>query len=78
MLFNSLSVCDRKLLIDALGYLLEATHLQGQIQGILLEVKELLNLHFANDSMLTPKLTQDSIEGILCCLENFARALEQC
>nr|KUM47385.1 hypothetical protein ABT39_MTgene5570 [Picea glauca]QHR89567.1 hypothetical protein Q903MT_gene3589 [Picea sitchensis] len=52
--------------VDALGYLFEATRLQGQIRGIyLLYGNQLLNVHFADDLALTPELTQHSVEGTI-------------
>jgi hypothetical protein len=61
---------------NALGYLLETARLQGQIRGISLPGgNQLLNVHFVDDSPLTPKLTQQSVEGTLLYLDTLAKAV---
>lgn len=60
---------------DALGYLLEAAQLQGQIRGILLPGGEqFINIPFHMWIILTLELTQDSVEGTLQQFRIFAEA----
>jgi len=48
---------------DTLGNLLQGARIQGQIKGISLpRGQEMLNIHFADDFVLSPKLTQSSVE----------------
>jgi hypothetical protein len=60
---------------DALGALWEAVRLQGKIIGIfLLDGKQLLNVHIAEDSILAPDLTQQSVDDIMLCLHTVVEA----
>ena len=46
--------------IDALGYLLEASRIAGQIRGILLtDSLEMVNSYFVDDSLLSIKADQE-------------------
>ena len=51
---------------DSLGYLIEATKMQGHIQGVLPhDDEQLLNAHLVDDFSLTLKLTQNYVEGTM-------------
>lgn len=55
---------------DALGYLLEASHIVRQIHSILLsDDLETVNNHFVDESLLSVRVEWDSIDGALPCLD---------
>jgi hypothetical protein len=60
---------------DSLGYLLEAAHIAGQVCRILLlDGSEMVNSHFADDSLLSLRVEQRSVDGALACLDTFCFA----
>lgn len=57
---------------NAFAYLLEATHIQGHVWGILLpNASKMVNNHFANDSLLSISVERSSIDGVRACLDLF-------
>jgi hypothetical protein len=53
---------------DALGYLLETARISRQVQGIMLpDGSEMVNNHFADDSLLLVRAEQTSVDGALAC-----------
>jgi hypothetical protein len=61
---------------NVLGYLLEADRLQEHIRGISLHgCNQLLNFHFVDDLALTPKMTQQFVEGTLLWLDTLTEAV---
>jgi len=62
--------------MDALGYLLESSHIHGHMQGILLSNdSKIVNNHFVDDSLLSNNVEQCSINKDLACLQTFFYAL---
>lgn len=60
------------LIIDALGYLLDSTHLQGRLRGIYLSAgDEMVNNHFTNDFVLSVIVERESCSSIRDCLTVF-------
>jgi len=63
------------LMDDALGYLLETTHLQGRLKGIYLPMgEEMIKNHFAYDSLFSVSIDQKSISTARDCLVVFCEA----
>jgi hypothetical protein len=60
---------------DSFGYLLEVARIYGQVWGILLlDVLEMVNYHFVDDSLLSMQIDQSSIDGACACLDLFCSA----